>query len=106
MSDPVPDIHVFKLAAAVTGALVSLRFVQGTWPERLIMAAGGAAMSYLGSGTLAAWLNAPEALGLIGFFTGLFGMAIVAKVYEGIEAIDAKKVGAEIWEKFKRKWEA
>jgi hypothetical protein len=106
MQEPTPDVHVFKLIAGIAGAAVSLRFVQGTWPERIIMAAGGAALSYFASDLIARWLAVPDALGLVGFLTGLFGMAIVSKVYEVIQLIDAKQISIDIWETVKRKWGA
>lgn len=106
MNDPTPDSHVFKLIAGVAGAVVSLNFVKGTWTERIVMAIGGAALSYFASNNLADWLNVPEALGLIGFLIGLFGMAIVAKVYEVLMLLDAKQIAIDIWETVKRKWGA
>lgn len=106
MNDPHPDGHIFKLIAGVAGAVVSLKFVQGTWPERILMAIGGAALSYFASNNLANWLNVPEALGLVGFLIGLFGMAIVAKVYEVLQLLDAKQIAIDVWETIKRKWGA
>lgn len=106
MTEPTPDGHLFKLIAGIAGALVSLNFVQGTWPERVIMAIGGAALSYFASNNLATWLNVPEALGLVGFLIGLFGMAIVAKFYEVLQMLDAKQIAADVWATVKRKWGA
>ena len=70
------------------------------------MALGGAALSYFASDNLASWLNVPEALGLVGFLIGLFGMAIVAKVYEVVQMLDATKIASDAWETIKRKWGA
>jgi hypothetical protein len=70
------------------------------------MAAGGAALSYFASDLIARWLAVPDALGLVGFLTGLFGMAIVAKVYEVIQMMDAKQLTSDIWGTLKRKWGA
>lgn len=100
------DISFIKLAAGIAGAVVSLRFVQGTYLERLTMAVGGAALSYFGTTPLSDWLAAPKAEGVIGFFIGLFGMAIVAKAYEVIQMIDAKQAAADLWAAAKRKWGA
>lgn len=100
------DFSLFKLAAGLAGAVVSLRFVQGTYLERLTMAVGGAALSYFGTTPLADWLAAPKAEGVIGFFIGLFGMAIVAKIYEVIQLLDAKQIAVDVWETVKRKWGA
>ena len=106
MSEPTQNGDIFKLIAGIAGAIVSLKFVQGTWPERVIMAIGGAALSYFASDNLAKWLNVPEALGLVGFLIGLFGMAIVAKVYEVLQLLDAKQIATDVWETIKRKWGA
>ena len=70
------------------------------------MAIGGAALSYFASDPVAVWLNVPQALGLVGFLIGLFGMAIVAKVYEVLQLLDAKQIATDIWETVKRKWGA
>ena len=106
MNDQNTDPQIFKLAAGIAGAFVSLRFVQGSWMERLLMAVGGAALSFFATTPLAEWLAAPKAEGVIGFFIGLFGMAIVAKVYEVLILLDAKKISTDLWETLKRKWGA
>lgn len=106
MADPTPDFSLAKLASGIAGALVSMRFLQGTWPEKITMAIGGAALSYYATPAVAAWLSVESAEGLIGFLIGLFGMAIVAKGYEVIQMVDAKQVAADAWEWFTRKWRA
>jgi hypothetical protein len=100
------DFSVAKLAPAVVGAMVSLKYMQGTYIERLAMAVGGAALSYYGTTPVAVWSNAPGAEGLIGFAIGLFGMSIVAKCYEIISLIDAKQAAIDLWATLKRKWGA
>jgi hypothetical protein len=106
MNEPTPDGQLLKLAAGAAGALVSLNFVRGTWTERLLMAASGAVVSYFVSEELATWLNVPKAIGMVGFFTGLFGMAIVSKLYEIVQMVDAKQIASDLWEVVKRKWGA
>jgi hypothetical protein len=98
------DFSLTKLIPAVLGSLVSLRFVQGTWPERLLMAAGGAGMSYYATVPSAAWLQVQDAEGLVGFLIGLFGMAVVAKAYETFQALDAKMVAADLWAEVKKRF--
>lgn len=97
MALEIPDLSIGKLIAATAGALVSLRFVTGTIPERICMCVGGAALSYYASTPAAMWMGAPNAEGLVGFLLGLFGMAIAAKVYEGIMALDAAKMAKDAW---------
>jgi hypothetical protein len=101
-----PDLSVGKLIAATCGALVSLRFVTGTIPERICMAGGGAAFSYYASTPAAIWLGMSNAEGLVGFLIGLFGMAVMAKIYEVIQLTDATKIASDAVEAIKRKWGA
>lgn len=96
-----------KLGASFFGSLVSLRFVIGTWPERLLMFIGGGGLSFYSTEPVAKWIGGEaEISGLVGFFLGLLGMTIVAKVYEAFQALDAKQMGADIWAWFVRKWGA
>jgi len=39
----------------------------------------------------------------VGFLIGLFGMAIIAKVYEAIGALDAPRIAADTWDAIKRR---
>lgn len=73
------DVLATKLAGVV-GAVVSMRFIQGTVFERMLFAACGSAISFYGAPTFSAKTGLPE--GLAGFGLGLFGMAIAAKVHE------------------------
>ena len=84
------DAALTKLAGVV-GACISLKFINGTWPERVIMAIGGSAVSYYASPYAAQKAGLPE--GLSGFLIGVFGMAICAKGWEAIQATPI----AEVW---------
>lgn len=108
MSEPTwGDPVVAKLGASLFGSLVSLRFVIGSWPERLLMFIGGTALSYYSTDPVATWIGGgPQTLGLVGFFLGLLGMTIVGKFYEAFQAMDAKKMGEDIWAWFVKKWSA
>lgn len=66
--------------SGVAGALVSLKFTKGTAFERLLMALGGAAFSYYAAPSVSAYLSMPE--GVVGFMLGLFGMSILARVWD------------------------
>lgn len=105
-NDPGNDSLWQKLASAGAGAIVSTRFLAGTWPEKIIMAIGGAALSFFASPAITEWLEVSRAEGLVGFMTGLFGMAIVSKVYEVIQLMDAKAMSDAAWQWIKRKWGA
>lgn len=78
------DALATKLAG-LAGALASLAFVKGTWPERLTMALGGAVVSLYATPWMAQRTALPE--GLSGFLLGLFGMAVCAKVWELIQSV-------------------
>lgn len=106
MADQTPDFSVAKLMAGVAGSVVSLRFVQGTIVERIFMGIGGAALSYYASTPAAQWVGVKDAEGLVGFLIGLFGMAIMAKLYEVILIMDATTIANDAWASIKRKWGA
>lgn len=106
MADPIHDFSGAKLVAGLAGSVVSLRFVQGTIIERVFMGVGGAALSYYATTPAAQWIGVTDAEGLIGFLIGLFGMAIMAKIYEVILIADASKIASDTWETLKRKWGA
>lgn len=110
MSETQPDFSIAKLLAGVAGSFVSLKFVQGSYIERVFMGIGGAALSYYATTPAANWVGVPDTEGLIGFMIGLFGMAIMAKVYEVVLLADAKQIASDLWQMFvawlKRKWGA
>lgn len=95
---PQIDPSLSKIIAGVAGAFVSLRFVQGSAMERGSMAVGGAVVSYYATSPAALWMGMTNAEGLVGFLIGLFGMAIIAKVYEAIHALDAPRMASDTWE--------
>lgn len=85
------DALAVKLAG-VAGALVSMRFLQGSFPARLSMAVSGAAISYYASPHLSSMLGIPE--GLTGFLVGVFGMAVVSRGWEAVQAFPT----AALWQ--------
>ncbi len=70
--------------AGVLGAAVSMRYLHGSWPVRLSMAMSGSLMAYYAASYLSLRLGIPE--GLAGFLTGMFGMAIVSRAWEAVQA--------------------
>lgn len=100
MSEPSHDISYWKLFAGAVGAFVSLRFIQGTKTEKGIMACGGSALSYFGTTPASDYLHIGNSEGLIGFLIGLFGMAIVSKFYEVIQAVDGPLIAKRLFDKF------
>ena len=85
------DIHpeIIKAVPGTIGAIVALRWIAGTWPQRLTALVGGSAASYYGSPHLVALSGANP--GLSGFLIGLFGMAVAARIFDGLAAL---KLGA------------
>jgi len=104
--DPLGELSLAKLAAGIAGSFVSLRFLSGTPAQLLMLAVGGTSLSYFASTPAAIWLNMQNAEGMVGFLIGMFGMAILSKVFEVIQSADAKVIAADIWEWIKRKWGA
>lgn len=84
------DAIAVKLAGAF-GAVVSMRFMQGSWPARVSMAVSGALISYFATPYLSQRSGIPE--GLCGFLVGLFGMAVVSRVWEWVQTTPV----AELW---------
>lgn len=81
-----PDWNVETLAvklSGVAGAIVSMRFLTGTWPERLFTALCGAITSFFITPYLAEKIGLPA--GLTGFLVGLFGMAIASRMWEWVQ---------------------
>ena len=70
--------------AGVAGAMVSMKFINGIWPERLSLGASGAVLAYFASPWVSEQLSMPE--GLTGFLVGFFGMAIASKAWETVQA--------------------
>ena len=105
-TDNLKDIAMTPLVAGAAGAIVSMRFISGTWSEKLTMAVGGAALSFFGAVPAASWANQPDTVGLFGFLIGLFGMGVVSRVYEVIMVIDVAAMVKEAWKIFLRKWKA
>lgn len=85
------EIGVVKILAGVAGSVISLRFVQGKWYEKVLMIIGGAILAILAASPVAAYVGMSSSEGLVGFLIGLFGMAVASKVYEIIQSVDTKQ---------------
>ena len=77
INDLPPDLG--RHLAGPAGSLIALMWMEGTWPRKIAMFAAGWVLSYYGSPHLAEWLGFNE--GFSGFLLGLFGMAIVDKLF-------------------------
>lgn len=98
------DVFVIKVVSGVAGATVSLRFIPGVWYERVAMFFGGVFCSLYGADVIASYLDmGQKATGLVGFLVGIFGMALISKIYEGITSLDAKRLAGDAWDWLMRK---
>lgn len=76
--------------SGVVGALVALRWIGGN-PWQLASAfVGGVGLAWYATPEVARWFGVSQ--GLTGFLLGLFGMAVVNRIFEGIASIPIGKV--------------
>lgn len=81
--------EIIKAVPGVLGAFVSLIWIRGSLPQRLTSFVGGAAASYYGAEHMVTLMGVSERMvGFSGFLVGLFGMAVAARVFDAIQAID------------------
>lgn len=68
-----------KLWPAFVGALLSARWLNGTWPQKLSMIVGGIALASI----VGPWLEDMTAIpgNVVGALCGLFGIAIIDGLY-------------------------
>lgn len=78
---------VARHAPGVLGSLAALLWIKDSWPRRVGYVVAGSAASHYASPMAALLLNTDQ--GLAGFLIGLFSMAITAKIFETIEAVQA-----------------
>lgn len=96
INDFMPEAS--KLGAAFVGSLISLNWLPGGCWRKARMLAAGTALSWYIAGPLAHWAGMNE--GTTGLFLGLFGMALVEKVFELIAATQVADLFIEWLRKF------
>lgn len=96
----IPDLppEASKLGASFAGSLVALRWLPGGCWLKLQMLLAGTALSWYATEPLARW--AGMNVGTTGFFLGVFGMALVAKVFDLIAAAQVSEIAVEWARKF------
>lgn len=81
--------EVRDTAPGIAGAMVALLFMRG---RPVLQSAGiflgGCVLAFFATGWVAATMDMQKADGLVGFLIGCFGMALMAKVFDTIEAIE------------------
>lgn len=82
MTDINIDAWAAKLAG-VAGAAISMRFLQGSPLARVSMAISGSLVSYYAAPHIAQLTGMPD--GLTGFLLGVFGMAVVSRMWQWVE---------------------
>lgn len=87
--------------AGVLGAAVSMRYLQGSWMARISMAASGSLGAYYAAPYLSVVLGIPE--GLMGFLVGMFGMAIVSRAWEAVQAVPISALWQAVIERVRGK---
>ena len=84
-------------APGVIGALIAIPWTRGPLIMRASMFVGGSALSFFGSDPFVQYMQmSADGKGLSGFMLGLFGMSLVAKVYEAISAFAAGELAQEL----------
>lgn len=81
--------------AGVAGALVSMKFLNGTIAERTLMAIGGAFFAFYATDFVSTKLTIPE--GLCGFLLGLFGMSILSRMWEWMQTTNIIRDFLDAW---------
>ena len=83
---PFDNPEVVKTAPGVVGSLVSMLFIKEPIVRRLAMFLAGAALARFGTPWLARLSGLDE--GFAGFMLGLFGMAVIAKMFQAWETFE------------------
>lgn len=79
--------EVVKVAPGIAGSLVSLLWLRDiTWPRKLAMFVAGAMFARFAGQALTDWTHLDAGVG--GFLLGLFGMSVVAKLFDTWEKFD------------------
>lgn len=87
-----------RFSASFLGSLVALRWLPGNCWVKGQMLLAGTALSWYVTEPLAKWANMN--MGTTGFFLGVFGMALVAKVFEVLEKAPLIQIFLEWLRKF------
>lgn len=87
MSPDFDPSTLAKHAAGPAGAVTAMLFMRGMdWKHRIAMVIAGSIMAFYGAPLIHHWTGGNE--GLSGWLVGLFGMALVAKIFDTWEALE------------------
>jgi hypothetical protein len=87
------------IAPGVAGSALALFFLRRPPTSLIGMFLGGCLLSFFGTSWAARASGMEAANGLVGFLLGLFGMALIAKLHDTIEAISP----TELWNALRKK---
>ena len=90
--------EVTRHAPGFLGSIAAMLWVKDTWPRRIGYVGAGSVVSHYAAPWVAQWTSID--LALAGFLVGLFGLAIVAKIFEALESIKP----ADLGERILRRW--
>jgi hypothetical protein len=88
--DPQEINNFSRSASGLMGSVAAMLWIRDTWPRRVGYVLAGAMASHYAAPHLARWSSTDEALA--GFLVGLFSMALAAKVFETLEAMQASQL--------------
>jgi hypothetical protein len=92
------EIELSRHLPGAVGSLTAVFLMKDTWPRRIMLFIAGTAAAYYGTPWVSTHLNADH--GLSGFLTGLFSMAISAKLFETIDAVRSSDLLDRVLKKF------
>ena len=84
----IEQSDIVKHVPGVLGSLTAVFLLKDTWPRRALLFFAGWSSAHFVAPTLARFLAIDAEVA--GFLVGLFSMAIVAKGFEVVEAIQPK----------------
>ena len=87
-----------KHAPGIVGSLTAVFLLKDTWPRRFVLFFAGWASAHFIAPSVVNFLSVDAEVA--GFLTGLFSMAIVAKSFAIVEAVQPK----ELLDRFLKRW--
>jgi len=81
-------LHRF-LGPGTWGSLAALLWMKEPWPRKICMFLVGAILASYATADVSKWIGLDE--GFVGFLVGLFGMAIVARIFEFLSTFNLYK---------------
>ena len=100
LNDIPPEIR--ELGPPVAGSLTSLLFMRRPWLQAFGIFLAGCLFAILAKGWLASAMGMEKSSELVGFLIGCFGMAIVGKLFDTIEAIKGEDIGKTLVAKLRK----